>query len=102
MDAFRDAGILLVSMHLFQKLARGVASECLHIFRRTAGTPSGPDAELFFSSSIASIISSGSMVMLFIGRLLLSMSGDSLDGLLNTELYWLAKMSAISALFVVI
>ena len=102
MEDFSEDGIFPSSIHLFQKVLSTFASVFLHFLSRIDGIPSGPDAALLLSSSIASIISAGVIMMLFIGSVLSSISGGSVVGLLNTELYWSDKSSAISMLLLVI
>ena len=70
----------------------------LHFFNRMAGTPSGPELELYDRSSIASITS----WMVNIKSLSLDLTSDLLEsnelisGLLKTDLYCLDRISAIS------
>ena len=60
--------------------------EFFHFLRKIAVIPSGPDAELFFSSSIASIISSSVKSMF---------SKHISEGLLNTDEYCVDNKFAI-------
>ena len=66
-------------MHSFQKVVRGRARVYLHFLSSIAGMPSAPGAAVDFSSSMASIISSGSMMMLFIGVELSSILGSDVN-----------------------
>ena len=78
--SFNFAGVIPRSRQILHSEHRGFANESLHFFRKMAAIPSGPDAELFRSSSMAEMMSSSVKVTLlmigiliassFVGRLL--------------------------------
>ena len=54
---FNDVGIEPLLKQDFQEIVSGVDRTYLHCFRKIAGNPSGPEAALDLSSSIADIMS---------------------------------------------
>ena len=95
---FIFCGIEVFSMLLFHMIDSGTANCWLHCLSSIAGYPSGPEADVGFNSLMASIISPGVTMMFDIVDVVsvrLEIVGGDVDGMLNTELYWSARISAI-------
>ena len=93
---FSFCGIELLFMLFSHRYVSGIASCSEHFESRIAGNPSGPEADEGFNSLMASTISSGLTVMFDIVSVVLLVYGGGVDdGVLKTELYCSARMSAI-------